>query len=106
MHLLCAHFLATVALVFSATPHAQVAPPGPAAPAAVAHGEVVEVYPKDRRVLLKHGPIDALGMGPMTMEFGVRHRKLLIGLKRGQAVRFHAEQRGDDYVITRIEPAR
>lgn len=72
----------------------------------MAEGEVVAVYGKDRRVLLKHGPIDSLGMGPMTMEFGVTHEKLLNGLKRGHQIRFTAEQRGDDYVITLIAPAR
>jgi Cu(I)/Ag(I) efflux system periplasmic protein CusF len=109
--------LAAVMLILCSSPGAQTptqtpkpvpgaaARPGAAAPQ-MAGGEVVAVYTKDQRVLLKHGPIESLGMGPMTMEFGVTHRKLLNGLKRGHQIRFTAEQRGDDYVITRIAPAR
>jgi Cu(I)/Ag(I) efflux system periplasmic protein CusF len=107
MQKLCSSVFATVILTLTSAPDAQTPAQVPGettrpAVAAMAEGEVVEVYLKDRRVLLKHGPIESLGMGPMTMEFGVTHQKLLATLKRGHRVRFNAEQRGDDYVITRI----
>jgi Cu(I)/Ag(I) efflux system periplasmic protein CusF len=76
----------------------------PAAPsAAAASGEVLAVYKQQKRLLLKHGPIENLGMGGMTMEFGVAQDKLLGALKKGDKVRFEAKKMGDDYVVTRIE---
>ena len=74
-----------------------------AASHAMASGEVLAVYKKEQRVLLRHGPIDSLGMGGMTMEFGVAQDKLLKALKKGDKVRFEAKKMGDDYVVTRIE---
>jgi Cu(I)/Ag(I) efflux system periplasmic protein CusF len=74
-----------------------------AAASATASGEVLAVYKKQKRLLLKHGPIENLGMGGMTMEFGVAQDKLLGALKKGDKVRFEAKKMGDDYVVTRIE---
>ena len=77
-----------------------------AASHAMASGEVLAVYKKEQRLLLKHGPIESLGMGGMTMEFGVAQDKLLKALKKGDKVRFEAKKMGDDYVVTRIEVAK
>ena len=73
---------------------------------AFASAEVVEVYPRERRLLLKHGPIADLRMSAMTMEFAVRNPKLLNGLKPGNKIRFTAVQANDDYVVTSIEVTR
>ncbi len=70
---------------------------------AFASAEVVDVYAKEKRLLLEHGPIANLRMSAMTMEFGVRDAKLLIGLKPGNKIRFTAEHVNDDYVVTSIE---
>jgi Cu(I)/Ag(I) efflux system protein CusF len=75
----------------------------PAAASATASGEVLAVYTQEKRLLLKHGPIENLGMGAMTMEFGVAQDKLLKALKKGDKVRFEAKKIGDDYVVTRID---
>jgi Cu/Ag efflux protein CusF len=72
-------------------------------PGAMANGEVLAVYKKEKRLLLKHGPIKSLGMDAMTMEFGVAQSRRLNALKKGDKVRFEAQQVGDDYVVTRIE---
>jgi Cu(I)/Ag(I) efflux system protein CusF len=72
----------------------------------MASGEVRAVYRKEKRLLLKHGPIESLGMGGMTMEFGVLSGKLLDAVKPGDRVRFEAKRSGDDYVVTRIEVVR
>ena len=74
-----------------------------AAASATASGEVLAVYKQEKRLLLKHGPIENLGMGGMTMEFGVAQAKLPGTLKKGDKVRFEAKKMGDDYVVTRIE---
>ena len=73
------------------------------AASATASGEVLAVYKRERRLLLKHGPIESLGMGGMTMEFGVAQDKLLKALKKGDKVRFEAKKMGNDYIVTRIE---
>ena len=77
------------------------ASPQPAAP--LARGEIVAIYPKDKKILIKHGPIPTLNMGPMTMEFEIANERMAKPPKKGDRVRFAAKQVGDDYVITRIE---
>jgi Cu/Ag efflux protein CusF len=83
---------------------------GPAAPAsatasarALAHGKVIEVDRKEKRVLLEHGPIQHIGMDAMTMEFSVPDGRLLASLRRGDRVRFDVVYRNGDYEITRLE---
>ena len=77
-----------------------------AAGANLASAEVIAVYPKEKRVLLKHGPIESLGMSDMTMEFGVANPRLLAFFKRGKKVMFSAVRVKDDYVVTHVEAAR
>ena len=72
----------------------------------LASAEVIAVYPTEKRVLLKHGPIETLGMSDMTMEFGVANPRLLASFKRGKKVRFAAVKVKDDYVVTHVEAAR
>ena len=72
----------------------------------LASAEVIAVYPKEKRVLLKHGPIENLGMSEMTMEFGVASPRLLASFKRGKKIRFAAVKVRDDYVVTYVEAAR
>lgn len=69
----------------------------------LASGEVLEVNKQEQRVLLKHGPIQSLGMDAMTMEFSVPDGKLLATLKRGDKVRFAAIWKAGDYEVTRID---
>jgi Cu(I)/Ag(I) efflux system periplasmic protein CusF len=101
-----------LALAMSAAVSAQPAPGAaktakPPSSAAVqpslANGEVLEVDKKEKRVLLKHGPIQHIGMDAMTMEFLVPDAKLLASLKPGDKVRFDAAFRNGDYEITRME---
>lgn len=72
----------------------------------LATGEVLRVYPKEKRLLLKHGPIPSIGMSPMTMEYGVADSKMLARVKPGAKVRFMAVQVKDEYVVTHIELAK
>lgn len=76
------------------------------AKASLATAEVIAVYVKEKRVLLKHGPIDELGMSDMTMEFGVASPRMLATFKRGKKVMFSAVRVKDDFVVTHVEPAR
>ena len=94
--------LPTHAPAQSATPAGKAAATSrPAAP--LAQGEIVAIYPRDQKILMKHGPIPNLNMGPMTMEFEIANERMAKSLKKGDRVRFAAKQVGDDYVITRIE---
>jgi Cu(I)/Ag(I) efflux system periplasmic protein CusF len=92
------------ALIASSMAAAQT--PAPAANMNLASAEVIAVYPKEKRVLLKHGPIANLGMSDMTMEFGVAKPGMLSSFKRGKKIRFSAVMVKDDYVVIHVEPAR
>jgi Cu(I)/Ag(I) efflux system periplasmic protein CusF len=70
---------------------------------AMTHATVVALDMTSQRVLLKHGPIPSLHMGPMTMEFVVQDAKMLQRLKIGSKLRFVAVQEADDYLITRLQ---
>jgi Cu(I)/Ag(I) efflux system periplasmic protein CusF len=74
-----------------------------AAATPLARAEVLNVYPKERRVLLRHDAIPSLGMSAMTMEFGLAEPGMLKGLRKGSRIRFMAIREADDYLITRIE---
>lgn len=48
--------------------------------------EVRKLYLDTGKITLKHGPIDNLGMGAMTMTFAVKDKASLQHFKEGQAV--------------------
>ncbi len=54
-------------------------------------------------VLIKHDPIKSLGWSGMTMDFSVRDKKLLQGLKPEQKVIFEFVEEKSRYVITSIK---
>ncbi|MFC5522127.1 copper-binding protein [Polaromonas jejuensis] len=106
----------TLAATAIATGYAQAQPSGqagvkpvtaaPAMAASLTNAEVLKVYPKEKRVLLKHGPIPNIGMGAMTMEFALLDPKMLSSVKPGDKVRFAADQVKGEYVVTHIELAK
>lgn len=80
------------------------APANPAAQSAkstMADGEVRKVDRIKGTVTLKHGPLPALGMGPMTMMFTATDPKVLANVKEGDKVRFEPGQ-GKDGTLTVI----
>lgn len=83
------------------------AQPAAAAPPAAATGMTEAVVRKvdveAGRITLKHGEIPNLDMGAMTMVFGVSDPALLKDVKRDAKVRFRAENRNGDYVVTALE---
>lgn len=80
---------------------------GPVAAAAdgLSEDEIRKLYPGERKLLIRHGDMPQLGMGPMTMVFAVKTASLLKGLKAGDKVRFTAERQGEAYVVTAIQAA-
>jgi Cu/Ag efflux protein CusF len=69
----------------------------------LAQGEIRRVDKEAKKLTIKHGPIANLDMPPMTMVFQVTDPALLEKVKAGDKVKFRAEKRGDNYLVTRIE---
>jgi Cu(I)/Ag(I) efflux system periplasmic protein CusF len=69
-------------------------------------GEVKKVDKANGKITIRHGEIPNIGMGPMTMVFGVRSPSLLDKVAVGDKVKFRAEEVKGDYVVTAIEKAK
>ncbi len=74
--------------------------------AAMSEGEVRKVDKTAKKITLKHGPIVNLDMPGMTMVFQVKDPATLEQVKAGDKVRFVADKVGDNYIVTKIEPAK
>jgi len=76
----------------------------PALAQQLADGEVRKVDRKAATVTIKHGPIPAIDMPPMTMVFHVKDPALLDGVKAGDRIKFQAEmQPGGKAVVSKID---
>ena len=71
--------------------------------AALTEGEIRRVDKEAKKLTIKHGPIKNLDMPAMTMVFQVSDPALLDKVKAGDKVKFQAEKKGDNYLVTRIE---
>ena len=72
-------------------------------PALRADGVVVSVDRKAGVLTISHGPLQHLGMPPMTMAFAVTDRAILETLQPGARVRFHADVLDGGFIATQIE---
>lgn len=106
--------LTTLAFAAAAPALAQHAGHGTAKPAAantatdageMADGEVRRIDKSKGTVMLKHGEIRSIRMGPMTMNFKLKDPAMADALKVGDKVRFSAEMKGDDLIVTAIRKA-
>lgn len=82
--------------------------PAPAAQndtASLSAGEVRKVDVEAKKITIRHGPLENLGMPSMTMVFQVSDPALLDKVKAGDKVRFRVENRNGAYVATVIERA-
>jgi Cu(I)/Ag(I) efflux system membrane fusion protein len=69
-------------------------------------GTVQAVDPGGGTAEINHGPIASLKWPAMTMEFKVKDKSLLKGVKPGQSVEFEfAEYKPGEFVIERMTPA-
>jgi Cu(I)/Ag(I) efflux system periplasmic protein CusF len=73
---------------------------------ALAEGEVKKVDKSAGKVTIKHGPLPALDMPPMTMVFRVKDPAMLEQLKAGDQIRFKAEKLGGNLTVTEYQPAK
>jgi len=78
----------------------------PALAQPLAEGEIRKVDKDAKKITIKHGPIQNLGMGAMTMVFQVKEPAMLDQVKAGDKVRFQADTVGGALTVTRIEPAK
>lgn len=69
-------------------------------------GEVRKVDKAAGKITIRHGEIPNIGMGPMTMVFGVQSPALLDKVAAGDKVKFRVEEIKGDYVVTMIEKAK
>lgn len=72
----------------------------------MADGEVRKVDMETKKITIRHGTIENLGMPPMTMVFQVKDPALLDQVKAGDKIRFNAEKSGGAFTVTRIESAQ
>jgi Cu/Ag efflux protein CusF len=71
-----------------------------------AEGTLKKIDQTTHTAVIAHGPIESIGMAPMTMQFAVKDAAGLAKLKAGDKVRFQAIMAGGDIVVTRIEAAK
>ena len=81
--------------------------PAAAVPSApLSDGLVKKVDPAAGEVVIQHGPLDSIGMPPMTMAFGVADKAWLGKLKVGDRIRFAAELKKGNPVVSRYEAVK
>ena len=80
--------------------------PAAAQAAPLADGTVKKIDKSAGEVVIQHGQLDSIGMPPMTMAFGVADKAWLNKLKAGDRIRFAAEMKGGNAVVSRYEMAR
>lgn len=78
----------------------------PAAAAPLSDGLVKKVDKAAGEVVIQHGQLDSIGMPPMTMAFGVADKTWLDKLKAGDKIRFAAEMKGGNPIVSRYELAK
>ena len=69
-------------------------------------GEIRKVDKDAKKLTIKHGPLKNLDMPGMTMVFRVKDPAMLDQVKKGDKVRFVAEDANGAYTVTKIEPAK
>ena len=78
----------------------------PAGAQSMSEGEVRKMDKDAQKITIKHGPLKNLDMPPMTMVFRVNDAAMLDAVKKGDKVKFVAENVGGQFVVTEIGPAQ
>ncbi len=66
-------------------------------------GEVQKVDKGTNKMTIKHGPLENLGMGAMTMAFRVTDPAMLDQVNVGDKISFVAEQPNGQLTVTKLE---
>lgn len=72
--------------------------------AGMTEGQIKRISKGSKKLTVKHGEIKNLDMPPMTMVFGVSDEKMLEMVKKGDKIKFKAEDVNGQMVITEIAP--
>ncbi|TCV90300.1 copper-binding protein [Sulfurirhabdus autotrophica] len=72
----------------------------------MSNGIIRKVNKSSKKITIKHGPLNNLGMGAMTMVFKVKDPAMLEQVKSGNKVNFVAESINGDLTVTKIEEAK
>ena len=81
-------------------------PAAAAQSAPLSDGTVKKVDKAAGEVVIQHGQLDSIGMPPMTMAFGVADKAWLGKLKAGDKIKFAAEMKGGNAIVSRYEMAK
>ena len=68
-----------------------------------ADGEVRKVDKDAKKLTIRHGPIENIGMPPMTMVFQVKDAAMLDKVKAGDKIKFAVEQGGGALIVNQLE---
>lgn len=98
-----AAFITALALSSVSSAFAQSAQPEAAAPKSMSSGEVKKVDKNTGKMTIKHGPLENLGMGAMTMVFRVTAPAMLDKVKTGDKIDFMAEEPNGQLTVTKLE---
>lgn len=79
---------------------------GASQPAPLTDGVVKKIDKAAGEIVIQHGQLDSIGMPPMTMSFGVADKTWLNKLKAGDKIRFAAEMKGGNAIVSRYEKAK
>ncbi len=74
--------------------------------APLSDGMVKKIDKDVGELVIQHGQLDSIGMPPMTMTFGVADKSWLNKLKAGDKIRFAAEMKGGNAIVSRYEMAK
>lgn len=74
--------------------------------APLSDGLVKKIDKAAGEVVIQHGQLDSIGMPPMTMAFGVADKAWLSKLKAGDKIKFAAEMKGGNPIVSRYEMAK
>ena len=105
MRLLLSLLLALSLPAFAQHDH-HASPPAAARAAPLSDGTVRKIDHTAGEVVIQHGQLDSIGMPPMTMAFGVADKAWLGKLKAGDRIRFSAEMKGGNAIVSRYEMAK
>jgi Cu/Ag efflux protein CusF len=72
----------------------------------MSEGTVQRVDKSSGKISIAHGPLENLGMPPMTMSFGVKDKTMLDQVKGGDRIHFVATDMDGRLTVTTLEMAK
>lgn len=100
---LCLASLLAISLPALAQPEHHSAQKTASQPAPLTDGLVKKIDKAAGEIVIQHGRLDSIGMPAMTMAFGVADKAWLDKLKAGDNIRFTAEMKGGQPIVSRYE---